>query len=154
MGEKRNRVFLMNWWCTHYNKPLKDPLLQQYTLEELAYEYYLIGEIAAFKQELANRETDRIEEEKLQEAEAWADMMEAEDEAERQAQLKKEQKEAEHQAQLKKEQEEAEPEPEETPDPRSDPEQIKWMEEEMKKSKLLFGDDFGEDVSLDFESED
>lgn len=134
-------MFLMNWWCTYYNKPLKDPLLQQYTLEELAYEYYLIGEIAAFKQELANRETDKIEEEKLQEAEAWADMMEAEEEAERQAQLKKEQ-------------EEAEPEPEETLDPRSDPEQIKWMEEEMKKSKLLFGDDFGEDVSLDFESED
>jgi hypothetical protein len=131
----------MNWWCTHYNKPLKDPLLQQYTLEELAYEYYLIGEIAAFKQELANREADRIEEEKLQQAEDWADMMEAEEEAE-------------HQAKLKKEQEETSPEPEEILDPRSDPEQIKWMEEEIKKNKLLFGDDFGEDVSLDFESED
>jgi len=90
---------------------------------------------------LANKEADRIEEEKLQEAEDWADMMEAEEEAERQAQLKKEQKEAES-------------EPEEIPDPRNDPEQIKWMEEEIKKSKLLFGDDFGEDVSLDFESKD
>jgi hypothetical protein len=29
------------WWCFQYNRPLKDPLLQQYTLEELAYEYFI-----------------------------------------------------------------------------------------------------------------
>ena len=27
------------WWCIKYNKPFKDPLLDTYTLDELAYEY-------------------------------------------------------------------------------------------------------------------
>ena len=26
------------WWCKHYNRPLLDPLLQQYTIEELQIE--------------------------------------------------------------------------------------------------------------------
>lgn len=137
MGEKRNRLFLMNWWCSYYNRPLKDPLLQQYTTEELAYEYYLVGEIAKYKQELADVENDRIEEEKLQAAEDWADQMEAEEEAERQAAMKK--------AEQKKKARE------EPYDPMKDPKQLEWMEEEIRKSKLLFGDDFGEDISMKFE---
>jgi len=34
------------WWCNHYRRPLKDPLLQEYTLEELQIEHfmYLIDE--------------------------------------------------------------------------------------------------------------
>lgn len=31
--------FLKFWWCQKYNRPLKDPLLDQYTLEELTYEW-------------------------------------------------------------------------------------------------------------------
>jgi hypothetical protein len=27
------------WWCVKFNRPLKDPLLQQYTLNELVYEF-------------------------------------------------------------------------------------------------------------------
>lgn len=27
------------WWCLKYSRPFKDPLLNQYTLDELAYEY-------------------------------------------------------------------------------------------------------------------
>lgn len=27
------------WWCQKYNRPLKDPILQQYTLDELLYEF-------------------------------------------------------------------------------------------------------------------
>lgn len=33
------RRFLEFWWCRTYNRPLKDPLLAQYTLDELTYEY-------------------------------------------------------------------------------------------------------------------
>jgi hypothetical protein len=29
------------WWCIKYNRPLKDPLLDSYTLDELAYEYLI-----------------------------------------------------------------------------------------------------------------
>lgn len=34
------------WWCKHYHRPLKDPLLQEYTIEELQIEHlmYLIEE--------------------------------------------------------------------------------------------------------------
>ena len=31
--------FLQFWWSQKYNRPLKDPLLHSYTLEELAYEW-------------------------------------------------------------------------------------------------------------------
>jgi fumarylacetoacetate (FAA) hydrolase family protein len=130
MGEKRNRLYLMNWWCTYYNRPLKDPLLQQYSTEELAYEYYLISELQVVKEEKARAEDDRIEEAQLQEAEDWADMMEAEEEAERQAE--------EERKKLEK----------------AKAEQEEWMQKEIEKNKLFFGDDFGEDVSLDFKDDD
>ena len=136
MGEKRNRLYLMNWWCNHYNRPLKDPLLQQYTTEELAYEYYLINEYDVVREEKAKAEDDRIEEARLQEAEDWADMMEAEEEAERKA---------------AEERKKAKEEPEF--DPVNNPEQREWMEKEIEKNKLFFGEDFGEDVSLKFEDD-
>jgi hypothetical protein len=31
--------YLRSWFCRHYNRPYKDPLLEQYTLEELLSEY-------------------------------------------------------------------------------------------------------------------
>ncbi len=31
--------WLQRWWCQKFNRPRKDPLLQQYTLEELFIEY-------------------------------------------------------------------------------------------------------------------
>lgn len=31
--------FLQFWWCQKFNRPLKDPVLQSYTLDELCYEY-------------------------------------------------------------------------------------------------------------------
>lgn len=33
------RRFLEFWWCRTYTRPLKDPILSQYTLDELTYEY-------------------------------------------------------------------------------------------------------------------
>ena len=131
IGEKANRIFLTNWWCTHYSRPLKDPLLLEYTTEELAYEYYLTGEMERLRHkklaDAAKHEADKIEEERLNAASSWADQMEAQDAAE--------------------EAKNKDPEI----DPLKDPKNIEWMEEEIKKSKLVFGEEFGEDISSDFE---
>jgi len=145
VGDNHNRLFLTNWWCRYYSRPLKDPILEKYTIEELAYEYYLVGEVARYKEELVNAESDRIEEVKDQADSNWADEMEAEEIAEEEAILAKKA--------LKKAEKEAE-EAKEAYDPLKDPEQVKWMEEEIAKNKLAFGDEFGEDVSLNFEDED
>lgn len=32
--------FLQFWWCRTYNRPLKDPILLSYTIDELAYEFF------------------------------------------------------------------------------------------------------------------
>lgn len=80
-GEKHNRLFLSQWWSQKYNRPLKDPLLLSYTLEELAYEYYLFQETQLTIQDKLETESDKIEEAKDQEAQEWADKMEAEDES-------------------------------------------------------------------------
>jgi len=31
---------LRRWWCQHYKRPYKDPLLDSYTFEELLFEYF------------------------------------------------------------------------------------------------------------------
>ena len=36
-------------------------------------------------------------------------------------------------------------------DPTKDPENIAWMEEQMEAAKAIYGDNFGEDISEDFE---
>ena len=74
--------------------------------------------------ERTEHESDKIEREQLQEAEKWADEMEA-----------------------------AEQEAESAPsDPTQDPENIAWMQEQMEKAKALYGDDFGDDISENFDS--
>lgn len=98
-------------------------MLQEYTFEELAYEYYAHGEYDKSKIERLEQENDKIDMEEHTEAADWADQMEA-DEFD---------------------------EPEETPDPLQDPENIEWMEQQMEEGKALYGDDFGKDISGDFE---
>ena len=97
----------------------------------------MVKEKEAYREELAEEQADKIEEAKIQEDEDWADQMEAMEMAEMQAQAE---------------------EPEEKPepyDPRTDPKNIEWMEKHMEENKLFFGDDYGEDISLNFDdSED
>ena len=107
---------------------MKDPILATYTVEELAYEYFDRTERAAHAKRQIQEEADRIEEEKYDEALAWAEE-EAKEEAERQA------KEAAQQ------------------NPAEDPENIKWMEEQMAKHKEMYGDEFGESIGIDFEED-
>lgn len=33
--------WLQVWWCKKFNRPMKDPLLQSYTLEEIQVEYFM-----------------------------------------------------------------------------------------------------------------
>lgn len=123
------RLFLTSWWSEFYKRPLKDPLLGEYTLEELAYEYYNHIERRKADSEAIQAENDKIEEAKEAEAEKWADDME------------------------KEEAEEATKATAAPSDPRQDPSNKKWMEEQIRINKEQLGEDFGENLSLDFEND-
>lgn len=113
----------MAWWSDKYRRPLKDPILSSYTTEELAYEYYLHSERTKAQQERVDALNDKIEEAKAQEAEDWADQMEAE---------------------------EADEKPVKYSNPLDDPKNQKWMQEEMERDKEQFGSEFGDDFDIDF----
>jgi len=57
---------LCSWWSEYYNRPLKDPILEKYTLEELAYEFFL--------KKMSDPETvkKQAQEKKNKEDEEWA----------------------------------------------------------------------------------
>jgi hypothetical protein len=60
--------FLKFWWCTHYNRPFKDPVLKEYTLDDLAYEFLRLlylqpehdPEIKATEERLKNEDEEWI----------------------------------------------------------------------------------------------
>jgi len=110
------------WWCNYYKRPLKDPLLKEYSIEDLMYEFHMVKEKRLYEKQLADEENDRIEEEKLQADEEWADMMEEEEEESTEV------------------------------DPALDPQNIEWMEQQLEEAKLFFDDEtFGEDLNLRFD---
>lgn len=124
-------LFLQSWWSRTYNRPLKDPLLLQYTLEELLYEFYDRIERQKAQDESLEQDDVKIEEAKDKEAEDWAEKMEREElEAEMRAEAAK--------AGAKS-------------DPTKDPENIAWMEEQMRMGKEIHGATFGEDIDDSFE---
>lgn len=98
-----------------------------YTLEELLYEFYDRIERQKAQDEALEQEDVKIEERKDQEAEDWAEKMERE---EREAELRAEA--AKMQAAKS--------------DPTKDPENIAWMEEQMRVGKEVHGETFGEDI--------
>ena len=124
-------LFLKSWWSRLYNRPLKDPLLNEYTLEELLYEFYDRIERRAAEEERKDNTEVKEEEAKEKEALDWAEQQEQEE----LAQLKA--KAAAEDAAKKV-------------DPTKDPENIKWMEEQMKLAKAQLGEDFGEDIEESF----
>ena len=105
---------LQSWWSNHYDRPLKDPILQSYTLEELLYEYH-----------------DKVERRKAEEESS------EEEEAEEDAGEEEERKDAEV---LKKGADEAQ---------RKAEEQME-VERQMKIARDVIGEDFGEDIDIDF----
>jgi hypothetical protein len=116
--------FLMSWWSKTYSRPLKDPLLQEYTLEELYYEYRDRIEREKAAQEAAEQKADNIEQEKIDDALAWA---EAEEKAESEGKT-----DSNGNTWLPSEEDKA------------------WMEKELQQAKEEFGDDFGEDINEEF----
>lgn len=81
--------------------------------------------------EQLEQEDVKIEEAKDKANEDWAERME------------REEMEAELRAQAAKPPEEA--------DPTKDPENMKWMEEQLRINKQIHGDTFGEDIDESFE---
>lgn len=69
------------WWCRTYSRPMKDPLLDSYTVEELYYEYRLSVERDKASEERAEEETDKIEQAKVDDALSWAEAEEAKEQA-------------------------------------------------------------------------
>ena len=116
--------FLMSWWSKTYSRPPKDPLLQEYTLEELYYEYRDRIEREKAAQEAAEQKADNIEQEKIDDALAWA---EAEEKAESEGKT-----DSNGNTWLPSEEDKA------------------WMEKELQQAKEEFGDDFGEDINEEF----
>lgn len=66
-------LYLKSWWSKTYNRPLKDPTLQEYTLFELLYEYHDKIERENAKEFKFEQETDKIEDEKEKEVLDWAE---------------------------------------------------------------------------------
>lgn len=131
-SEEQLLLFLQSWWSRIYNRPLKDPLLQSYTLEELLYEFYDRIERQKADEERLEQESDKIEEAKDRQAEDWAEKMERE---EREAEMRAEAAKSET----------------EQPDPTKDPANVAWMEEQLRVGKEVHGETFGEDIDEKFE---
>ena len=127
--EHQMTLFLKSWWSTTYNRPLKDPLLESYTLEELLYEFYDKMERQKASEERVTENADKMEEAKEKEVLDWAEQEE------------------------KKELEEMRKMAEKPADPTKDPANIKWMAEQMKQAKQTHGDSFGEDIEETFGEE-
>ena len=116
-GEDGVELFLKSWWSKTYNRPLKDPLLQQYTVQELLYEYHDKVERTRAADIEFEEEADKIEEEQEQGVLDWVEEEERKDREEAEAKQKEQEK--------QEEQDE------------------KWMLEQLKKEH---GEDFGEDI--------
>jgi hypothetical protein len=122
---------MQSWWSRTYNRPLKDPLLQTYTLEELLYEFYDKIERAQAEEDRAKNEEIKDEETKEKDVLDWV--------------AEEERKEAE--ARLR-----ANSTPESGPqDPTKNPDNVRWMEDQIRQAKSRLGDDFGSDLELNFD---
>lgn len=121
-------LFLKSWWSNLYNRPLKDPLLESYTLEELLYEFYDKMERQKADSERVIKEADKMEDVKEKEVLDWAE----EEERKELAELQKSAA---------------------TVNPVQDPENVKWMDEQLSKYKEEFGEDFGDDIEETFDEE-
>jgi len=126
--EKQLILFLQSWWSKTYNRPLKDPLLLSYTLEELLYEFYDKIERKKAEQERVNSENDKIEADKEKEVLDWA-------EEEERKELEALKKEAGNKQEI---------------DPTKDPDNVAWMEKQLQQGKAIFGESFGEDIEESF----
>lgn len=129
-------LFLKSWWSRTYNRPLKDPLLETYTVEELLYEFYDRQERELAQETNHDADADRIETEKVQQNLDWAE--------------EEERKELE----VLRVQQAGEKPPVEPVSPLDDPANKAWMDKQVQQdielAKQTLGADFGEDIDEDF----
>jgi hypothetical protein len=132
VDEDQLKLFLQSWWSNTYNRPLKDPLLQTYTLEELLYEFH--DKIERRAAAIEHREAEEAEQEEGKDKANldWAEQMEREELEQLKAKAA-----AEEEARKQ--------------DPTKDPENIKWMEEQIRLAKAQHGETFGEDIEEKFD---
>ena len=123
-------MFFQSWWSRTYNRPLKDPILLSYTLEELIYEFYDRIERQEAAKERLEEEDVKIELDKDQANLDWAEQEERKELAALKTQAAQQ---------------------EVRPDPTKDPANIKWMEDQLAAAKKVHGDTFGEDIEDNFE---
>jgi len=114
---------------------MKDPILQQYTLEELLYEFYDKIERKQAREEQKLKEEEQVEVKKEREALDWAEKMEKEE---------LEASKAGDSTSIKKDADNAQK------DPTKDPDNIKWMQEQIEQAKAVYGNSFGEDIDVNF----
>ena len=131
-NEEQLLLFLQSWWSRTYNRPLKDPLLLSYTIEELLYEFYDRIERSKAEQERLEQEDVKIEEDKDKVNEDWAEKMERQ---ELEAEMRKSGAKS------------SEP----IPDPTKDPANVAWMEKIIEEGKATYGETFGEDIEDGFD---
>lgn len=137
---------LRSWWARKYNKPLKDPVLQTYTFEDLLYEFHDSKEREAARLQSSSENSDKIEQDRLQESLDWAEQEELR-ELER------------FKAQQAKAAKAAEEKPAESGIYVPSPEDQEWMQKQMdneaaqliSKGKQDIADDFGDDLRGSFD---
>jgi hypothetical protein len=115
------------WWCKKYNKPLKDPILMQYSVEELLYEMMSHRHYDNDLNRQRQEEADRIEIEKYDEDVEWAEEMER--------------------LEAEKLKQDTKP----PTSPAEAPHNQEWMQQIIEEEKKKFGDDFGEDISFNMD---
>lgn len=130
--EEQLLLFLQSWWSRTYNRPLKDPLLLSYTLEELIYEFYDRIERNKAEEERLEQESVKIEEDKDKVNEDWAEKMERE---EREAEMRNASAKSSGQ----------------TSDITKEATNVAWMEKQIQEAKAIYGETFGEDVEENFD---
>lgn len=126
--EEQIWLFLTSWWSRTYNRPLKDPLLQTYSIEELLYEFFDRAEREKAAAESTEQQNDKIEQAKEQEALDWA-----------------EQEEKRELEELAKQEGGVKLSP---PSQEEIAANKKWMAEQLAEQKKLLGEDFGENVDF------
>lgn len=137
-NEEQLLLYLQSWWSRTYNRPLKDPLLLSYSLEELLYEFFDRIERAKAEQERSYQEDVKIEEDKEREVLDW---IEREEKRELEAMKAKESGSSNASSPN-----DDSPSTKDYYDPTKDPANVAWMEEQIRQAKEIYGESFGEDI--------
>ena len=115
--------------------------MEQYTVEELAYEYYTCTQRSKAVEENISKNDDKIEDNRMQEALDWAE----EEERKELEELKRKEEDVDMEEQG--EVGSFDPTGDYKPSKKEEDWMQKQLDEQLEKMKDQYGDDFGEDIS-------